>query len=94
VPDFGTSRVSACFAGIRRSDTKIQGPSAVDSGYKQTPMPDGGGFRRSDIKNSKTFGGRFGLPTNSNARRWRIPTNVPTRMKSLNLENDLWFLKP
>lgn len=38
-------------------------------------------------QNLKTFGNRFGLPTNSNAWRWRILTNVRTRMKSLNPKN-------
>jgi hypothetical protein len=45
----------------------------------------------SDNRISKfmTFGSRFELPTNSNAQRWRIPTNVHVRMKNLNPENDL-----
>jgi hypothetical protein len=33
VPDFDTSRIPICFAGIWLSDTKIQGPLAVDSSY-------------------------------------------------------------
>jgi hypothetical protein len=32
---------------------------------------------------------KFRLPTNSNVRRWRIPTNVSAGMKSLNLKTDL-----
>jgi hypothetical protein len=44
-------------------------------------------------QNSGTFDGRFELPTNFNARRRQILTNVHTKMKSLNSKNDLRFLK-
>jgi len=40
-------------------------------------------------QNLRTFDGRFGLPTNFDARRWRILTKVLAKMKSLNPENDL-----
>jgi hypothetical protein len=40
---------------------------------------------------SGTFGGRFGLPTNFNAKQWQIPTKVRARMKNLNAETIYGF---
>jgi hypothetical protein len=59
-----------------------------------TCLSESGGSRRCrhsaiGYQNLGTFGCRFGLPTNSNAQQWWIPTNVPTRMESFNPENDL-----
>lgn len=37
-------RNPASAAGFLQSDTKIRGPSTVDSGYQQAPIPGGGEF--------------------------------------------------
>lgn len=35
-----------------------------------------------ESQNSRTFGDKFMIPTNSNVRWWRIPTNLGARIKS------------